>query len=216
MTRFTLFALLGFAAASTAQDMPLDTILLEGEGWKASDEKRPELDASRKDAKTGTYADPRGSGLTSAAVAKTGAAIKEPAGVVTARDGGTLVVGDAGGRYLWSFRVGKDGGLDAGDKNFFLRVPRVAPPTDAGGKPKFAERSDVSALAIDAAGRVYAATPLGVQVFDPTARMCGVIAHPDKGPITAMLLVEDRLVVEVGDKVYVRKLKARALPPAKK
>jgi len=71
------------------------------------------------------------------------------------KDGGTLVVGDEDGDKLYAYRVGKDGGLDAKEGYYTLRR-------------RDREPSGVKALTLDTDGRLYAATALGVQVFDPT------------------------------------------------
>src|SRR5258705_13997857 len=86
--------------------------------------------------------------------------VGDPSGLAFWKDGGTLVVGDAAGKHLYAFRVKDDGTLDAKEKYYTLRV-----------RPK--EPSGVKALVLDADRRLYAATNLGVQVFDPTGRTCG-------------------------------------------
>src|SRR5262249_43010288 len=76
-------------------------------------------------------------------------------------DGGHLVIGEATGAWLWAVRVESDGRLGPGDRYYSLR-------TDP-GKP-----TSVNALTVDAGGLLYACTPQGVQVFDPTGRLAGV------------------------------------------
>lgn len=79
-------------------------------------------------------------------------------------------------------------------------APLRVPPR---GTPKVAE------LAADRAGRVYAATPVGVQVFDPTGRLCGVVAPPVPGAGVDLLWFEgDRLVAAVNGTRYTRRLRA--------
>ncbi|MBN9523606.1 hypothetical protein J0H58_34695 [bacterium] len=78
-------------------------------------------------------------------------------------------------------------------------APLRVPPR---GTPKVTE------LAADCAGRIYAATPVGVQVFDPTGRLCGVVAPPVFGAGVDLLWFEgDRLVVAVNGTRYTRKLR---------
>lgn len=69
----------------------------------------------------------------------------------------------------------------------------------------------VTALTTDKDGRIYAATPLGIQVFDPTGRMCGVIAAPP-GRIDALAFEGNQLTAWVGDTKYARKLKTTGVP----
>lgn len=65
---------------------------------------------------------------------------------------------------------------------------------------------EVSSLTADKDGRIYAATPIGVQVFDPTGRLCGVVAGPPGRP-DVVAFEGDRLIVWVGGTKYARKLK---------
>jgi enterochelin esterase family protein len=127
----------------------------------------------------------------------------DPAGLAFWKDGGTLVVGDSAGNHLYAFRVRDDGTLDAKEKYYTLRV-----------RPK--QPSGVKALVIDASARLYAATDLGVQVFDPTGRLCGVLSSPLREPVTALAFAgekRDQLFVICGGKLYQRKTKARAAWP---
>jgi len=61
-------------------------------------------------------------------------------------------------------------------------------------------------------GRYYVTTALGVQVFDPTGRLCGVLPKPqaDK-PLTSCTFSGEKreyLYVTNGDKIYRRKVQA--------
>ncbi len=126
-----------------------------------------------------------------------------PSGLVAWPDGGTLVVGDAKGNHLWAFKVEKDGKLSAGERYYPLRT-----------KPDEIE-SHVTALAMDNENRLYACTPLGVQVFDPTGRLCGVVSKPGDGDLTGVALGGkdgDTLYVACGDKVYSRKVQVKPKP----
>lgn len=78
-------------------------------------------------------------------------------------------------------------------------APLRVPPQ---GTPKVTE------LAADRDGRIYAATPVGVQVFDPTGRLCGVVAPPVPGAGVDLLWFQgDRLVAVVNGTRYTRKLR---------
>jgi gluconolactonase len=127
-----------------------------------------------------------------------------PSGVTLWPDRGTLVVGDAEGKHLWAFRVEEDGSLAHGDRYYALRVPRGE------------TASGVTALTVDAAGRLYACTPLGVQVFDPTGRLSGVLTKPADGELTAIAFggpEADTLFVACGGKIFARKTKAKGVTP---
>jgi len=74
-----------------------------------------------------------------------------------------------GGEYIWAFDVQRDGTL-AGQRNFarydiVTERPNGTPDLRFGG----------DGLAIDAGGRVYAATAAGIQVFSPQGRHLGTI-----------------------------------------
>lgn len=172
------------AVAAHGQDMPLSQVLIPGEGWRAvAAEEAPAF----PDPKT-----PLGS--------RTVPGVAQPSCAVAWLDGGTLVVGETTGRHLWAFRVEKDGSLSAGERYYPLRVRRGA--ANAGAR----------ALAIDTAGRVYAATPEGVQVFDPTGRLSGVLLKPCAGELTALSFGgagQETLFVRCGDRVFARKTKAQ-------
>ena len=70
-------------------------------------------------------------------------------------------------------------------------------------------------MCTDWRGRYYVTSALGVQVFDPTGRMCGVLNKPQvSGPLTSCTLAgaqRDVLFVTNGDKVYSRKLRIEAV-----
>ena len=211
----TLFLLAGLARA---QDTPLSQIIIDGEGWKVAEKEAvPKvLPPSVVQSKAGaTYMADAGQKMlrvgrtegTNLVVDETKfAGAGRPTCVALWPDEGHLVVGDADGAYLWAFRIEKDGKLGPGDRYYSLRVKRGE------------KASGVSALTVDSAGRVYACTPLGVQVFDPTGRLSGVLLRPGDGEMKAVAFggeKGDTLFVQCGDTVYARKTKATGVPPKK-
>jgi enterochelin esterase family protein len=125
-------------------------------------------------------------------------------GVTLWVDQGTLVVGDKEGSRLTAFRIDKDGSLDARERYYTLRRQ---PGKDG----------PVAALTVDRDRRLYAATDEGVQVFDPTGRMSGVLLRPGPAPIVALAFGGadlDRLYVICASKLYVRKTKAKGVAVA--
>jgi hypothetical protein len=121
-------------------------------------------------------------------------------------DFGTLVLADVEQPFLWAARVAADGTLNAADRYYPLR----ARPGKSGS---------ATGLALDSAGRFYAATPEGVQVFDPTGRLCGALASPTPEPARAVAFGGeglDRLYVATDRGVFVRKLKAKGIAAAEK
>ncbi len=125
-------------------------------------------------------------------------------------DGETLMIGDGAGKHIWAYRVGGDGLLSAGEKYLTMRVLPYVPKT-LKEKPQEEPRSDVSAIQFDSAKRTYAATKIGVQVFDPTGRLCGVLTNPSTQPLTGMSFGGngDRLFIACGTEIYFRKLNAK-------
>ena len=66
----------------------------------------------------------------------------------------------------------------------------------------------VGGVVLDRDGRIYAATDLGVQVFDPTGRLCGVLTPAVPGKPEHLAFEGDQLTLWVGDEKYARKLSA--------
>jgi hypothetical protein len=187
MNRVSVLAVLLAAGAATAQDMPLSEILKPGETWHV------------------------GQGGTMPAAPKPpefkrdGLPAKESTCVAIALGGSTLLVADAADRYVWAFQIRMDGSLGPGDRYCRLRVrgdQRRMKTT-----PLEAYLADPSAITIDGADRTYVATNLGIQVFDPTGRLCGVFTSPP-GRVTELAFDGDQLFARAEAKVYVRKMLA--------
>ena len=137
--------------------------------------------------------------------------ITKPNGIALSNDGGTLAVSDYGGTHTWTFRVNASGILDAKMPTMPMRLA-----IDPKGEFRFNEpppyvgvaRGD--GMAVDKAGRYYVTSDLGVQVFDPTGRPCGVLPKVDKDqPLTTCMLAgsdHSTLYIAHGKKIYRRKL----------
>jgi len=140
--------------------------------------------------------------------------INRPNGIVLSNDGGTLVVSDHGGEHAWMFRVGPGGTLDAKIPALTLRLP-----IDTNGEfqfnkpPPYLAASKGDGAAVDAAGRYYITSSEGVQVFDPTGRLCGVIPAPNpQQPLTSCVMSgpdPTYLHITNGNVVYRRKLNVK-------
>ena len=125
--------------------------------------------------------------------------IERPNGIILWPDQGTLVVADTLGQFLWTFRVEADGSLK-------YREPYYAVRLTAGR-----EGSGADGLSVDSAGRLYAATYAGLQVWDPTGRSCGVILKPQPAFLSNVVFAGpklDTLYVTSTDKVFRRKTQA--------
>lgn len=137
--------------------------------------------------------------------------ITKPNGIALSNDGGTLAVSDYGGRYTWMFRVNAGAVLDAKMPAMPMRLP-----IDSKGEfrfnkpPPYMADSRGDGLAVDKAGRYYVTSELGVQIFDPTGRPCGVLPKVDRDqPLTSCILAgseHSMLYIAHGKSIYRRKL----------
>jgi enterochelin esterase-like enzyme/sugar lactone lactonase YvrE len=143
-------------------------------------------------------------------VADTG--ISKPNGIALSNDGGTLAVSDYGGQSTWMFRINAQGDLDAKMPVMPMRLP-----IDPQGEFKFNEpppyvaASRGDGMAVDKKGRYYVTSELGVQIFDPTGRPCGLLPKPNEDqPLTTCILAgpnHSTLIVANGTTLYRRELK---------
>ncbi len=137
--------------------------------------------------------------------------IGKPNGIAISNDGGTLAVSDYGGTHTWTFRVNKDGILDAKMPTMPMRLPiNSKGEFKFNQPPPYVENAQGDGMAVDKAGRVYVTSGLGVQIFDPTGRPCGVLPKVDNDqPMTSCVLAgsdHSTLYIAHGSKIYRRKL----------
>jgi hypothetical protein len=224
-----LYFLVVAASPVKAQDISLSQILIDGEGWRrVAKDNKGEWDFAETLRKAGPPEVVAANGFryniddkerqirgvrsvpgmdVGLFVSRKAPDLARPAGITLWPDGRTLVVGDTEAKHLWAFRVGNDGALSFGDRYYALRA-----------KPGQKE-SGVTALTVDSKGLLYACTALGVQVFDPTGRLSGVLLKPAAADPTAIAFGgpgRDQLFVVHGDEVFVRKLQAKGVAPAEK
>jgi len=153
-----------------------------------------------------TFIDPK-----TGAVWAADSGIEGPNGIALSPEGGTLAVSDYRGEFVWAFQVQANGTLEGKSPYMSLRLP-----IDPKGEFKFNEpppylgASKGDGMATDWRGRYYVTSALGVQVFDPTGRLCGVLDKPQPSkPLTSCVLAGaqfDTLFVTNADKVFSRKL----------
>ena len=156
--------LVASASAGVAQDMPLFTFAKLGAKWEKCEADPPS---------TGTLVV-----LGDKAVCH-----------VFTSDGATMYVGYTDRAAVWAYPV-KDGKPDmvAGAPYAPLRIvagydnSREAREKRKTNPPTLA----VTALLMDPAGRIYAATAKDIQVFDPTGRPCGTLPPPAAGQVRAL------------------------------
>ncbi len=123
--------------------------------------------------------------------------LNAPNGITLSPDGGTLGVSEYRGSNVWTYRVKADGTLDAGAPSMTLRTPP--------GKVESAG----DGMTVDSQGRWYVTSALGVQMFDFTGRLGGVIARPqNKGTVSVAFGGPklEYLYACSSDKLYQRKL----------
>lgn len=137
--------------------------------------------------------------------------ITKPNGIALSNDGGTLAVSDFGGTHTWMFRINPGGALDAKMPTMPMRL-RIDPTGEFkfNEEPPYAKVSKGDGMAVDKLGRYYVTSDLGVQIFDPTGRPCGVLPKADQDqPLTSCILAGKRqntLFIAQGKKIYKRLL----------
>jgi gluconolactonase len=125
--------------------------------------------------------------------------IQRPNGVVLWPKRGTLVVADTEGPNLWAFAIDATGKLSKKEPFYMMQTP----PANS--------RSGADGMTMDAAGRLYVATFLGVQVFDVQGRLTGVIEKPQAEFLSNVEFAGpkfDTLYATSTDKLFKRKLNA--------
>jgi hypothetical protein len=110
-------------------------------------------------------------------------------------DRSTVFYFPSGSRFLWAAQA------DTERNRATPGAPYATLRLDAG-----AAEIAVGGLATDRDGRIYVATPLGVQVFDPTGRLCGVLTPAAPGKPEHLAFEGDTLTLWIGEAKYARKL----------
>jgi sugar lactone lactonase YvrE len=125
-----------------------------------------------------------------------------PNGIALTPDQSQLIVGDMKGPGLYAYQIKADGGLT--NKSMFYAAQTT--PTRSG--------CGADGLTVDRDGRVYACTPIGIQVFDQAGRVFAIINKPVAGkPMSSVAIGGpdmSYLYATCGDKVYRRKIQPKA------
>ncbi len=136
--------------------------------------------------------------------------IDSPNGVLFSPDQTLLYVSDYTGGLSWAFQIQPDGSLAHKQRYFYVHMPDAA------------TRSSSDGMAVDADGRVYIATALGVQVFDQIGKCHAIIPAPNRAALSNVEFAGanfDELYLTNGDKVFKRKTKVKGVlswrPPIK-
>jgi len=128
--------------------------------------------------------------------------IASPNGIILWGDEGTLVVADSASEHLYAFRVEADGTLSYGATCYTMRMP------------KDETRSRADGMTVDQNGRLYVATTLGLQMFDSTARISGVLLKPEPLFLSNVVFAGpemDTLYITLGGKLYRRKTQVKGV-----
>jgi len=201
------------AVATLAEGIQANDLAITADGHALVTETKPrKLTRIRiADGEISTAAETSATGPGEAGSPTAAEGIRGPNGIALANDGGTLAVSDHRGAHVWTFRVGPGGRLDAAMPTMTMRRP-IDPRGDFAfhQPPPYLEAASGDGMAVDRAGRWYVTSALGVQVFDPTGRLCGVLPKPapDK-PLTSCILAgpgHEWLHVTNGDTIYRRRL----------
>jgi len=126
--------------------------------------------------------------------------INRPNGVLFSPDQSLLYVTDAG-QLSWAFQIQPDGSLAHKQRYFYVHLPDAAIQSGADG------------MAVDADGRVYITTALGVQVFDQIGKCHAIIPGPQPGVSNIEFGGPnlDEMYITARDKVFKRKTKVKGV-----
>ncbi len=128
-----------------------------------------------------------------------------PNGLIATPDKRFLLVVDAAGRYVWSYRINQDGGLGQGQPYLYVHQPQDELNTGADGATMTAD------------GSLLVATELGVQIFDQPGRAHVILNRPQRnGRLSNCVLAGEKmdvLYVTCGNAVYRRKTKLVGIAP---
>ncbi len=128
--------------------------------------------------------------------------IKGANGISLSPDQGTLIVSEYSGKQVWAYRVETDGNLNYGEPYMTMRLPAGSGTAKGDG------------ATTDVEGRYYVTSALGIQMFDATGRISGVISKPSREGISNVEFAGEGhryLYVTSGGNVYRRLTKTSGL-----
>ncbi|CAL94958.1 SMP-30/gluconolactonase/LRE family protein [Azoarcus olearius] len=123
------------------------------------------------------------------ALQRIAADIERPNGIQLSPDEKVLYVANTWGEHVLAFDIADDGSI--GPRRNFARLAGYQ-KTDTGYS------SGADGLAVDAQGRVYVASSVGVQVFSPRGEALGIIALPKAPQNLAFAGADKRTLYVVG------------------
>lgn len=116
--------------------------------------------------------------------------ITRPNGIQLSPDEKTLFVADTAGEYVLAYALQADGSL--GPKRQFVKLAGYRQAQNGSWS------SGADGLAVDADGRLYVATNVGVEVFDAAGQALGVISLPKQPQNLAFAGVDKKQLFVVG------------------
>ncbi len=123
-------------------------------------------------------------------------------GITLSPDQSLLYVADSRSHWVYSYQIQPDGSLKHKQRFYHLHVPDTAEDSGADG------------MEVDAAGRLYVATRMGIQICDQAGRVNCILPTPN-GKVSNVVIGGpgfDTLYATCGDKVFKRKLNIKAAP----
>lgn len=169
-----------------AQDLPLKDILLDGQGWTS----KPITEVTTT------------SGKPVMKMAHTVYGWDEPrerVAMIRTPDLGTLLAVNPIDAWVYAVPCDQGTPVKNGTRYAPLKFPR--------GETK----SGAVSITVDTVGRMYVSTTVGIQVFDPTGRLCGVLANPANSPLENLHWNGDTLIGHVQQTEFRRTLNATGI-----
>jgi gluconolactonase len=129
------------------------------------------------------------------------AGVRYANGVMLSSDQSLLYVADYWSHWVYSYQIQPDGTLTSKQRFYWLHCPDGADDSSADG------------MKVDADGRLYVATSLGIQVCDQAGRVNCIIPTPNKRITNLCFGGEkfDTIYATCVEKVYKRKVKTRGV-----
>ncbi len=130
--------------------------------------------------------------------------VNRPNGITLSADGTTLAVSDHGGVNVWTWQIQPDGKLTGAEGSMTMLLAPLKEKKEALG----------DGSTTDVKGRYYVTTETGIQVFDATGRLAGIIAKPARdSKIVSVQFAgtgHATLFVSAGDTIWQRRTRTSA------
>ena len=118
-------------------------------------------------------------------------------GITFTADQGQLIVADSQSPNLYLYKIETDGSLSHKQPYYIAHLPGNDGQSGADG------------IRVDIQGRLFVATKLGVQMFDQSGRVAGILTKPQPGTLANLVFGGpkfDTLYVCAGNKIFKRKV----------